>query len=433
MMALSAATAATAQTEQRNQQEERQLTVDELFQLVETGSKTLQVRKTNVDFADKGIEAAQAGRLPDIGAQLQLSYNGNVLVSDRDFSDMHGYSAPHLGTGFSLEARQVVYAGGAVSAAVEMARLGKEQATTAVELTRQQQRFMALGLYLDLMKLDHRSSVYEDNIRLTERLVDDIKARQEQGMALQNDVTRYELQLESLRLQLRKVADQRDILNHELQNTLDISGRIVPTERIDIVSATTDRGQQEWIEQTVGASPMMEQSRLATRMTRQELRMAKSELKPKVSLFAADLLNGPYIYDLPPKDINVNNWMAGVGISYSLSSLFKQNKRVKQAQLACRRSEEELAVTMETLNNQMQAAYTLYQQSMVELQTQMKSVELARQNYNVVNERYAAQLALVTDMLDASNMKLQAELAEADARIGIVYAYNKLKYIAGDL
>ena len=64
---------------------------------------------------------------------------------------------------------------------------------------------------------------------------------------------------------------------------------------------------------------------------------------------------------------------------------------------------------------------------------QQKSVELARQNYQVVNNRYLNQLALITDMIDATNMKLDAELGEVDARINIAYAYYKMKYIAGQL
>lgn len=58
---------------------------------------------------------------------------------------------------------------------------------------------------------------------------------------------------------------------------------------------------------------------------------------------------------------------------------------------------------------------------------------LAQQNYEVVNNRYLNQLALITDMIDASNMKLDAELNEADAYINIAYAYYKMKYIAGQL
>ena len=106
---------------------------------------------------------------------------------------------------------------------------------------------------------------------------------------------------------------------------------------------------------------------------------------------------------------------------------------MQQAQVGTHQTEQARAVAAEQLNNQAQQAWTGYQQACVELQTQQKSVELARQNYQVVNDRYLSQLALVTDMIDASNMKLNAELQEVDARINIVYAYYKMKYIAGTL
>ena len=98
-----------------------------------------------------------------------------------------------------------------------------------------------------------------------------------------------------------------------------------------------------------------------------------------------------------------------------------------------RNAAERKEVAAEQVNNDIQAAYTLYLQSYTELETQQKSVELARQNYQVVNNRYLNQLALITDMIDATNMKLDAELGEVDARINIAYAYYKMKYIAGQL
>ena len=123
----------------------------------------------------------------------------------------------------------------------------------------------------------------------------------------------------------------------------------------------------------------------------------------------------------------------GVGVKYSLSSLFKSNKRIKQADVETRQAKEAHAVQAEQLNNYVQAAYVQYQQTYVELETQQKSVELAQQNYDVMNARYLSQLALVTDMVDASNLKLNAELSEVDARINIVYAYYRMKYVAGEI
>ena len=444
----------SAEREQARQnvraQSERRMTVDELFQLVESNSKTLQEQKISVEFAQKGIEAARAQRLPDVNASLSASYNGNVVVMDRDFTNAQGFSSPHFGNSFALEAQQVVYAGGAIDAGIRMSELQRDMAQSSERQTSNGQRFMALGQYLDLFKIQNRMQVYEKNIELTERLISDIRSKQEQGMALKNDVTRYELQMETLRLGLRRLQDQQAILNHQLCNTLGLENvTIVPdstivSEKGKVKSekfATALEGkakgtagsEHDWQTLAMGNSPIVEQSQIGTQLAQQQLRLAKSELLPKVAVVAADNFSGPFTYDLPPVDKNINYWYVGVGVKYPLSSLYKSRRKVQQAEVGVSRSQQQQTVVAEQLNNQMQQTYTLYEQSFADLDTQHKSVQLAQQNYQVVSDRYLNQLALITDMLDASNIKLNAELQEVDARINIVYAYYKLKFIAGTL
>ena len=414
-------------------QTERRMTVDELFQLVESNSKTLQEQKISVEFAQKGIEAARAQRLPDVNASLSASYNGNVVVMDRDFTNAQGFSSPHFGNSFALEAQQVVYAGGAIDAGIRLAELQRDMAVTGQRTASNAQRFMALGQYLDLFKIQNRMQVYEQNIALTQRLVNDIRAKQEQGMALRNDVTRYELQMETLRLGLRRLQDQQAILNHQLCNTLGLENVSILPDTTIVNTVFSQDGQQYWQQTALTSSPQMEQSELSTRMAEQQLRLAKSELLPKLAVVAVDNFSGPFTYDIPPIDKNINYWYVGVGVKYNISSLFKQNKKVSQAKTGVQRSQEQQRVVAESLDNQVQQAWTLYQQTYADLDTQRKSVQLARQNYQVVSDRYLNQLALITDMLDASNIRLNAELQEVDARINIVYAYYKMKYISGTL
>lgn len=414
--------------------QQQTLTIDQLFKTIEDNNAALRAQKSGVESADLGIESAKSKRLPDVDASLSVSYIGNVLLTDRDFTDVHGLHSPHFGNNFSLQAQQVVYAGGAINAGIRLAELGKRQAETGVRLTRQQVRFVALGQYLDLYKVDNQIQVYEKNIELTRQLITDIKAKQSQGMALKNDITRYELQMESLKLGLTTLRNNRSILNHQLCNTLGMGQdvRITPdTTVIGKVYARND--EQYWQNQGAMNSPLLEQSANAIRIAEQKEKIAKSDMLPKVAFVAADNFDGPITFELPPINKNLNVWYVGVGVKYSISSLFKSNKRVRQSAVETRQAREEHAVQAEQLNNNVQAAYVQYQQTFVELATQQKSVELARQNYDVMNARYLSQLALVTDMVDASNLRLNAELKEVDARINIVYAYYRMKYVAGDI
>ena len=115
---------------------QKSMTVDELFSHIERSSHQLLASKTGVEAAQMGIEAARSQRLPDVAAQLSMSYIGNALLTDRDFSNVHGLRSPHLGNSFALEASQAIYTGGALSAGISLAELGKRQAETGVRLIR---------------------------------------------------------------------------------------------------------------------------------------------------------------------------------------------------------------------------------------------------------------------------------------------------------
>nr|WP_303216291.1 TolC family protein [uncultured Prevotella sp.] len=132
------------------------MSISQLFEKIEDNNKELRTSKTGVEAANLGIESAKSKRLPDLDASLSFSYIGNALITDRDFSNVHGLKSPHLGNNFAFQAQQVVYAGGAINAGIKLAELGKLQAEVGVKQTRQQARFIALGQYLDLYKIDNR-------------------------------------------------------------------------------------------------------------------------------------------------------------------------------------------------------------------------------------------------------------------------------------
>lgn len=414
-------------------QTQRRITVDELFGLVEQGSRALAVQKSGAESARLGVEEAKSERLPDIALSLSASYNGNVVMTDRNFANAQTFESPHFGNSFALEARQTVYAGGAVNAGIRLAQLQHQQSENGVALTRSQQRFIALGQYLDLYRLANGIIVYDSNIALTAKLIDDIEAKFAQGMALKNDVTRYELQMESLKLAKRKLEDQKLIINYRLCQTLGLEGtEIVPDINLDNAGseALTESDLQQ---QAARQSLQLKRSEIDTRIADQQLKLAKSEMLPKVAAVAVDNFSGPYNYDIPPINNNFNIWYVGIGVNYSFSSLYKSIRGVRRAKAQVQQSREAFQLAQESVSNEMQQAYVLHRQAFAELHTCLKNVDLANQNYQVINDRYLGQLALITDMLDASNIKLGAELEEVNARINIAYTYYNVLYVAGQL
>jgi len=412
----------------------RVMGLQELFVLAEEKSRCIQVYRIAREAAGVAEESARAARLPEIGISLSMSYLGDGWLSDRDFGHGINIDMPHFGNNFAVRASQVIYAGGAISSGIELAELGKQMAALDVEKNRQEVRFLLASHYLDLYKLSNQERVLERNIGLTQAVIRNMEARLRQGTVLKNDITRYELQYETQRLQLARVRDARKILNHQLVTTLQLPAEteIVPDTML-LAGEVPVQAEQEWRQLAMSGNVALQQAALACEMSRQELRQTRAGSLPTVALVAEEHFDGPITIEVPVLDNNFNYWFVGLGIKYDLSSVYKNNRNIRRAKLNARKADERQALVSERVENAVQAQYVDFLTSFTELHTQEKSVELARQNYDVTSRRYEQKLALLTDMVDAGNMKLHAELNLVNARIAVLYNYYKLKYIAHSL
>lgn len=412
----------------------RTMGIEEMFRLADENSKSIQTYRTGKEVADENLKAAKAQRLPDISASLSGSYWGNGKLWDRDFSNATKIDMPHWGNNFALEAQQVVYAGGAISSGIELAELEKQLAEMDWQKNRQDIRFLLVGHYLNLYKLHNQIEVLHKNLDLTDQLIANMQARLEEGTALENDITRYELQRETLRLQLAKVEDACKIANHQLVITLHLpEGTVVQPDTTLNDSRIQTLSEANWQELAAQNNLNLQQAETGIKVNRQRVKMERSERLPKISLVAAEHLDGPITIEVPVLDNNFNYWYVGVGVKYNISSLFKNNRKLKAARLNVRKAQETYELAQEQTNHAVQESYVNFLTSFTDLRTQQKSVELADQNYSVTSNRYQNDLALLTDMLDASNMKLSADLGLVNARINVIYNYYKMKYITHTL
>lgn len=415
-------------------QESYVLTLEQMYALADENSKALKVEDAAVVEAQQGIKVAKNGYLPDIDLSLSASYLGNGCLMDRNFSNGQCVKMPHFGNNFAVQVTQLIYGGGAVTNSVAMAKLNEEMAGINREAARSRVRFMLTGFYLDLYKLHNALEVYNHSIELAKVVIEDTKARNAAGVALKNDITRYELQLKNLELARRRVENSVEILNYDLVTMLGLPADtlILPDTTLLNHSIPTE-GMNYWQELAQTEAHAVKQSALAVEMGECGEKLAHSERLPKIALVAANNFDGPITIEVPVINKNFNYWYVGVGVSFKLSSLYKANKSVKQARyrtMLSRSHQEEVA---EQTSLAVQADYTKYLEAFDEVATLEKSVQLAEENYVVIENRYRNDVALVTDMLDASNQLLDAELQLANARINVVFNYYKLKNTSGNL
>ncbi len=407
-------------------------TIEDLFEVAETNSAQLRPSLSAEEEARQEISVARSGRLPDIEANLSLSYIGDGFTTKRNFSDYQKAPIPHFGNAFGINITQPVYTGGAISAGIEMAELKSTASRYATELQRDNIRFQLTGFYLDIYKCVNLRSVVENNIMQARKVLEEMNARYEQGTALQNDITRYELLVSNLELQLVKINNTLTILNRNLVVTagLDDNIEVVPDSTI-LARSLPSVGEDWWQQSAESEAPTLKLARSGVDISRKAETLVKSDRLPKIGIQAGWSIDGPILVEVPPINRNLSYWYVGIGVSYNISSLYKSNKSLSKSRAATQTALDQLEAARENVSLGVRADYVRYMEAYEELKTQQKSVELAEKNYRTTSTRYSEGMALITDMLDAANSKLDAEQMLVNARINIIYYYYKLLFTSG--
>lgn len=410
------------------------MSLEDIFAAAESRSAQLLPMLTAQTEAEREISVARSALLPNINASLSLSYIGDGFTTKRNFSDYQRAKIPHLGTGLGLSVEQPVYTGGAVTAAVDIARIKSTAARYATDFRRDDLRFRLAGFYLDIYKYRGLQKVVEANIEAAHKVLADMTARFEQGTVLRTDITRYELLLSNLELQRTRITNTLTILNDNLTTTAGLpKGTVVIPDSTILERSLPLDGADWWVREAEINSPALSLARSGVDISRKGEALARSERLPKIGLQAGWTIDGPILVEVPPIDRNLSYWYVGVGVSYNISSLYKGNKALAKSRIATRRAIEELEAKRQDVDMAVRADHVRYLEAYEALRTQQKSVELAASNYRTTATRYAAEMALITDMLDAANARLYAEQRLVDARIDIIYYYYKLLFTSGKI
>ena len=201
--------------------EKQNLTIGQMFELAEQNNSRIKAHTTAVKQAEENVKVAKNAYLPSIDASLSFSYNGDGTILDRDFGNSFKAEIPDFGNNFALEVSQVIYAGGAIQSGVKLSELQAQIAGLDAERNRQEVRFLIVGNYLELCKLDNQLKVFDSHIAQTEKVLKDMRIRHEQGTVLHNDMTRYELQLQNLNYMKTQLLNAKQILNNQLKEKLN--------------------------------------------------------------------------------------------------------------------------------------------------------------------------------------------------------------------
>ena len=88
---------------------------------------------------------------------------------------------------------------------------------------------------------------------------------------------------------------------------------------------------------------------------------------------------------------------------------------------------------MQDIRVNVKSAWIKHHEALDRVQALLLSVRQAEENYRIVRNRYLNQLSILTDLLDASSIRLEADLQLTNARTEVIYSYYQLMRSCGNL
>ncbi|RKS03004.1 MULTISPECIES: TolC family protein [unclassified Flavobacterium] len=413
--------------------QKKKITIDELFSLVTENNPSLAVSKAGINIAKQDIKVAKNQRLPDFNANVSVTYIGDVSVLDENFSNFSKVDMPHFGNVYAIEATQLIWRGNAVNNAIQAKSLHENIASLSYLSNEQNIKLLALGYYLDLYKLQNQASVYRKNIELAEKRLKNSNQFFKQGMVTRNDVIRGELQISNLNLSLQVIENNIQILNKQLTVALGLPEETQIIAEETILNENPEISLLETYQNNIQDHPILMMTKKAVELYEVSEKITKAERMPVLSAFARNTLQRPITTISPALDMYSNGWNVGLSLSYNISSLYKTPKKIQLNKYETERAQAQANEAEQLISVAVKAAYIKYNESVTQNKTFEKNKDLANENYRIMESKYNNQLAILLDLIDASNTKLDAELQYTNSEINLIFAYYKLVKESGKL
>ncbi|HEX7845616.1 MAG TPA: TolC family protein, partial [Chitinophagaceae bacterium] len=281
--------------------------------------------------------------------------------------------------------------------------------------------------YAVLFKAKTAVGLVKENLIQSQQRTKDLANLEKNGLLARNDLLKAELQTSTVELNLLDAENNWQLANVSMNLLLGLP------ETTELVLDTTGiqkkedaRVLQDYLQAAISSRKDIAAIDYRKKAAESGVKIAKAEKYPSLSL------TGGYIAANVPHVFSVTNAMnVGVGVSYNISSLWKNKSKVQQAEARVK----QLVTTESMLDDQVKLevnkSYLTLLSSRKKIDVYTKSLEQASDNYRIVKNKFDNGLATVTDLLDADVAQLQAKLSYTLARADAFVAYHKLLEVTG--
>lgn len=414
-------------------QAQKELNISQAINLALENHQQLKISSVSKEIAEQQTRVAKLQQLPNAAASATAGYIGDVLILDKDFTKVTTKDMPHFGNSYAVQASQLLYKGGLVKKSIELMGI-REQLAELDEVKDQQSiKFLVISNYLDLCKLINQEKVYQNNRKLAQIRLENVRKYYKQGMITRNEVIRGELALQNIDQAILVVKNNIAILDYNLSIALGLPDdtSIIPTE--SITEKLLEGDKNYYFDLAYQSHPQLTSMKKNVELADKNIEIINTDKYPALSAIGGYNMQRPITNVSPVLDMYSNSWQVGLSLNYNIDNLYKTKEKLKLGNLQKTQLIETTVLMKQNIQMGVNAAYVKYQEAVQNANILMESQRLAQENYRIVEAKYLNQLAIQAEMTDATNAKLEAELQYANAEINVLYQYYNLIKTTGTL
>ncbi|MDB6150767.1 MAG: Outer rane efflux protein [Chthoniobacter sp.] len=318
----------------------------------------------------------------------------------------------------ALEASQVLYAGGQVRAAINIARFTQDSTIYQLRdvidsiIARTRQQFYNVLLTRALIK------VQEESIQLLSDQLKDQQNRFEAGTVPRFNVLRAEVELANARPELIRARNSYLIAQLELGKTLGLEAGPGARPSLnavgELVVAERPLGLNNALALARERRPFLKVQRQTILIQKEQIKVALAGYKPRLEANGGYEIRNSSVTD--ELDQTIDGWFYGITGTWNIFDGFETYGRVKQARAQLESARINYDDSVQQVDLEVQQAYANLLTARETIRSQQKNVEQALEALRLASERLAAGAGTQLDVLDARVALTQARTTELQAR-----------------
>ncbi|MFT3919912.1 TolC family protein [Cloacibacterium sp.] len=402
-------------------------TLKELWREADQNNMQLKIVKTNLDKSRVRTDILKEERLPEIGVDLEYSQISNMPVFTNGLFNSPQYNAVvHHSYSAELNADFNLYNGGKLKNSIQQNKLNENIAHEKILREATDVHYQIIAYYLDIYRNVEYENFLKKDIKERETHLKDIKNLFEKGVILKSDVLRAELSL-SQQNEILKVTENNIAISTNAINR--ITGAAENRKIMPELDFKVYIDENNSVEQVHDYKILQDE----TSKSQLELQKVKSNVYPKINLFAHYGYSYPQILFYPYEIAWYGLGMAGVKVTFPISNLYTNKKKRQQAEIEISSNQLKTEDFQQKYYEELSRLQIRYKESLEKIEIAEKNIDLANETYRIMKNSYFAQLVLLTDFLTAENELLQANFDYATAKTNAELLKYQLLKLSGKL